>query len=70
VIVKTLAQRQTVDINHFVAKMAFQCGNVRDPVTGRRCRGSQYIDESRRTFNKLDLADKLQSVSETKISAK
>jgi len=45
------------DVNHYVAETIFPIGNVIDPVTGRRCRGTQYIDEINRQFRKLDFIE-------------
>ena len=54
VLVKKLEEPLTKDVNHFVAEHVFPIGNVTDPVTGRRCRGTQYLDEVNRHFRKLD----------------
>jgi len=45
------------DVNHFVAETVFPIGNVIDPVTGHRCRGTQYLDEVNRHFRKLDFTE-------------
>jgi len=57
VLVKKLDEPQIKDVNHFVAETIFPIGNVIDPVTGRRCRGTQYLDEIHRHFRKLDFAE-------------
>jgi len=40
-----------------VAEHVFPIGNVVDPVTGRRCRGTQYLDVINRHFRKLDFIE-------------
>jgi small subunit ribosomal protein S17 len=57
VIVKKLPEAQSADVRHYVAEPVFHIGNVIDPVTGRRCRGPEYIDETNRSFNKLGLVE-------------
>jgi len=66
VIVKKLQQPQSADIRHYVAEPVFHVGNVVDPVTGRRCRGPNYIDEVNRTFNKLNFTESQPVVSKPK----
>jgi len=56
VLVKKLKEPLMKDVNHFVAETVFPIGNVIDPVTGRRCRGTRYLDEINRHFRKLDFA--------------
>ncbi|WAR11621.1 hypothetical protein MAR_025801, partial [Mya arenaria] len=31
-----------------IGEIMFQVGNVRDPLTGRLCRGTEYVDETSR----------------------
>lgn len=57
VLVKKLSEPEIKDVNHFVAETVFPIGNVIDPVTGRRCRGPQYVDEVNRHFSKLDFSE-------------
>jgi len=57
VLVKKLKEPLSKDVSHFVAETVFPIGNVVDPVTGRRCRGPQYLDEINRHFRKLDFAE-------------
>ena len=57
VLVKKLPEPQSADIRHYVAEPVFHVGNVVDPVTGRRCRGPNYVDEVNRNFKKLDFAE-------------
>ena len=57
VLVKKLDEPLTKDVSHFVAEHVFPIGNVVDPVTGRRCRGTQYLDVINRHFRKLDFIE-------------
>jgi len=57
VLVKKLDEPLIKDVNHFVAEHVFPMGNVIDPVTGRRCRGTEYLDEVNRHFRKLDFIE-------------
>jgi hypothetical protein len=57
VLIKKLPEPQSADVRHYVAEPVFHVGNVVDPVTGRRCRGPNYIDEVNRNFKKLDFAE-------------
>ncbi|KAL5021142.1 hypothetical protein ScPMuIL_000297 [Solemya velum] len=48
VLIKELTERLTPEVKHEVHEMVFELGKVVDPVTGRRCRGRDFIDEAAR----------------------
>ena len=41
---------QSDRVQHEVREVVFPVGRVVDPITGRRCRGTEYINESLRRF--------------------
>ena len=42
---KNLQHRYKKDVFAKVDSIMFAVGNIEDPVTGRKCRGTEYIDE-------------------------
>ncbi|ELT96882.1 hypothetical protein CAPTEDRAFT_40056, partial [Capitella teleta] len=44
VLIKPLEEPMTATVHHYIHEPVFPLGNIRDPVTGRRCRGPDYID--------------------------
>lgn len=55
VLLQNLSQPQSDRIKHRVHEIVFPVGNIVDPVTGRRCRGPDYLDEVNRKFEKLSI---------------
>ncbi|BFZ13566.1 hypothetical protein BsWGS_16605 [Bradybaena similaris] len=41
-------ERHSVEVEYETAEVVFPIGRSVDPVTGRRCRGTQFIDETAR----------------------
>ncbi|CAG5121138.1 unnamed protein product [Candidula unifasciata] len=41
-------ERYSVEVEYETAEVVFPIGRTVDPVTGRRCRGTQFIDERAR----------------------
>ena len=50
VLIKQLEEPQSDRVKHYVKDFVFQVGNIVDPVTGRRCRGPEFINEDIRRF--------------------
>lgn len=48
VLVKELEAKRTAFITHKIEKIIYSVGNVRDPITGRRCDSASYWDEDER----------------------
>ncbi|XP_071824069.1 small ribosomal subunit protein uS17m-like [Apostichopus japonicus] len=48
VLVKELEAKRTAFITHKIEKIIYSVGNVRDPITGRRCDSKSYWDEDER----------------------
>ena len=48
VVIKNLATSQGRRLNTFIDSLLFQTGNTIDPVTNRRCRGLDFVDEGDR----------------------
>ena len=42
VLVRTLDEPQSDKVKHYVKELVFDIGNVKDPLTGRRCRGPDF----------------------------
>ena len=56
VLIKSMEEPQSDKVKHFVREIVFPLGNVTDPVTGRRCRGTEYIPEGgSRNFGKVKI---------------
>jgi len=45
VLIEELPRRLTRDITHKVQKVVYPCGDVTDPITGKKCVGHEYRDE-------------------------
>ena len=45
-------------ISHEVKDIVYPVGNVIDPVTGRRCRGTVFIDTERRSLEEQIIEEK------------
>jgi len=45
VLIEQLPQRLTRDITHRVLEVIYPCGDVTDPITGKKCVKSEYRDE-------------------------
>ncbi|VDI64705.1 small ribosomal subunit protein uS17m-like [Mytilus galloprovincialis] len=43
--IQELEERASPTITHQVHEHVFKTGEIRDPVTGKRCRGMKYVDE-------------------------
>lgn len=50
VIIKTLDEPQSDRVKHYIKKVEFPSGQIVDPLTGRRCRGTEFIQEDLRSF--------------------
>ena len=52
VLIKSLEEQKIPQVRHEVIDMVYKLGAIVDPVTGRRCRGKDYIDEAERMAQK------------------
>ncbi|XP_005099603.1 28S ribosomal protein S17, mitochondrial [Aplysia californica] len=43
-----LPEKLTVEVEYKVADVVFPIGRVVDPITGRKCRGTRFIDDKAR----------------------
>ena len=48
--IKQLEEPITDKIEHYIHKVEFPSGQVTDPITGRRCRGTEFVQEDLRRF--------------------
>ncbi|XP_060603048.1 small ribosomal subunit protein uS17m-like [Ruditapes philippinarum] len=48
VVITKTKERTVKNLNTVIDSILFQVGETIDPVTGRRCRGTQFIDEKSR----------------------
>ncbi|KAH9515742.1 37S ribosomal protein S17 mitochondrial [Bulinus truncatus] len=46
--VEQLPEKLSVEVEHEVTEIIFPMGRIVDPLTGRRCRGTKFIDEKAR----------------------
>ena len=53
VFMKKLAEPQSDQVYHYVHEIVFKVGEVVDPITGRRCKGTEFIKEDLRKFEPL-----------------
>ena len=53
VFMKKLPKPQSDTVYHYIKEIVFKVGEVVDPVTGRRCRGTEFIKEDQRKFEPL-----------------
>ena len=53
VLIKLLPEQRTDVIKHYIKEIVFKVGHTIDPVSGRRCRGWNYVDDTNRTFGAL-----------------
>lgn len=51
ILIKELEEPLSDKIEHEVKKVIFPLGQITDPVTGKRCRGSEFIDDENRKIN-------------------
>ncbi|GFS41627.1 28S ribosomal protein S17 [Nephila pilipes] len=50
VIIRELSpEKQKKNITHIVEQHVYERGNYIDPLTGKRCAGSEYLDDIKRT---------------------
>lgn len=56
--IEELSDRVTPTVTHQVCEHVFKIGEVVDPVTGRKCRATSFIDESMREKIKSELEKK------------
>ena len=54
-----LPEKMTVEVEYKVGEVVFPIGKVVDPITGKRCRGTKFIEE-------LSREDESIRVSQTK----
>jgi len=53
VLIEQMSEPQSDRVRHVIKEVVFPVGHIIDPVTGRRCKGIEYLDEDNRKFNKL-----------------
>lgn len=53
VLLKSLPEKLTPEIKTEIDSIVFKQGSLVDPVTGRACRGTEYIDVKEREEEKL-----------------
>uniref|UniRef100_A0A0B7A0A7 Uncharacterized protein n=1 Tax=Arion vulgaris TaxID=1028688 RepID=A0A0B7A0A7_9EUPU len=46
--IQQLAEKFSVEVEHETAEVVFPIGRTVDPVTGRRCKGTKFIDDKAR----------------------
>ena len=51
VLVQQLATKPRVEITHHLKEIVFRTGAIVEPITGKRCRGTEYIDEQSRNLS-------------------
>ena len=51
-LIKPLEESKSDKIHHKVQEVVFKLGQTVDPITGRRCRGTEFIDTSNRRFER------------------
>ncbi|ESN92217.1 hypothetical protein HELRODRAFT_181687 [Helobdella robusta] len=51
VLIKPLEKKERLQIAHYLKEIIFPVGNIVEPVTGKRCRGTEYIDEKNRNLS-------------------
>ena len=44
VLIKPLAEPQSEHIAHYMKKIVFKAGNIIDPVSGKKCRGTEFVE--------------------------
>lgn len=49
VMIRELSDGEDKNITHKVEQLVYQRGNYVDPLTGKRCAGTEYIDDIKRT---------------------
>lgn len=67
VLLKALPERRSKHVKHELAEIVYKVGNVIDPVTGKACAGSRYLESL--VDSDSSLYDKLQDleISSTEI---
>jgi len=55
VLIRRLDNPRSDEVRHEVREIVFPVGHIIDPVTGRRCRGTEYMDQDNRTFKQFSL---------------
>ncbi|CAD5114771.1 DgyrCDS3815 [Dimorphilus gyrociliatus] len=55
VLIRELEEPQSDVVQHYVHDIVFESGNIIDPITGRKCRGTKFVDERFRNFPKFEL---------------
>ena len=48
VLVKDLPEKITLDVKSEIQSIVYKQGAIRDPLTGRLCRGTEFLDEKER----------------------
>ncbi|KAG8198930.1 hypothetical protein JTE90_015137 [Oedothorax gibbosus] len=49
VIIRELAESDDKRVTHKVEQLVYERGNFVDPITGKRCAGTEFIDDIKRT---------------------
>ncbi|XP_005283492.1 28S ribosomal protein S17, mitochondrial [Trachemys scripta elegans] len=68
VLLKALPERRTKNVKHELAEIVFKVGNVIDPVTGKACAGTRFLEsltdsESLTEADTTYLSEKLQELN-------
>lgn len=50
VLIEELDERVSPRTRYEIKETVFKLGAVVDPITGRRCRGTEFVDENRKTL--------------------
>ena len=53
VYMKKLKQPASDRVHHYIKEVVFKLGAVVDPITGKRCRGTEYVEDDARKFGPL-----------------
>lgn len=66
ILIERLPRKLTTLVTHRVKEQVFKLGSVVDPVTGRRCRGTEFIDETARELEALQIQqEKMKTASKS-----
>lgn len=70
ILLEHLPQKLTPLVSHQIKEHIFKIGAAVDPITGKRCRGTIFIDEELRQLEEEQIdAERSKKVAETNISA-
>ena len=57
VYIKKLDEPQNERCHHYIKDIVFKCGHIIDPVTGKRCRGPDFVSDEKRNFKSIPLSN-------------